>query len=87
MSLIKLGRARLCLTMPRHRELLLSIKTPALYDLFGSYALAAQNYDSLRSEQPRQEELMREYQGICLDLQAELFALLRQCELREQNWT
>lgn len=76
MSLVKLGRARLCLALPRQREPLRSIKNPILYDLFESYALAAQTFDNLRKERPRREKLVAEYQSLCLDLQAEVISLL-----------
>ena len=81
MSLVKLGRARLCLALPRHREQLRSAKTPTLYDLFESYALAAQTVDNLLKERPRREELVKEYQGLCLDMQAEVVTLLKRIEL------
>ncbi len=82
MSLVKLGRARLCLVLPRHREQLRSARNPTLYDLFESYALAAQTVDKLLKEQPRREQLVNEYQMICLDLQAEVVALLSRIELQ-----
>ncbi len=83
MSLIKLGRARLCLALPRHREQLRSTKTPVLYDLYESYALAAQTVDRLSLEHPRRQELIQEYQDICLDLQAEVVALLVTAQAKE----
>jgi len=76
MSLVKLGRARLCLALPRHREQLRSTKNPALYDLFESYALAAQTLDNLLRERPRREALVAEYRSLCLDLQAEIVSFL-----------
>lgn len=82
MSLVKLGRARLSLVLPRHREQLRAARNPALYDLFESYALAAQTLDNLLSEHPRREGLVNEYQALCLDMQAEVVSLLRQIELR-----
>lgn len=76
MSLVKLGRARLSLALPRQREQLRSTKHPTLYDLFECYALAAQTADNLVKERPRREELVTEYQSICLGLQAEVVSLL-----------
>ena len=40
------------------------------------YALASTTLDNLLREVPRREELISEYQQICLDLQAEVVALL-----------
>ncbi|WP_245281591.1 hypothetical protein [Ensifer sp. ZNC0028] len=52
-----------------------------MYDLFESYALAAQTLDNLLKEHPRRGELINEYQTLCLDMQAEVVALLKQIEL------
>lgn len=81
MSLVKLGRARLSLVLPYHREQLRAARNPTLYDLFESYALAAQTLDRLLTEHRRREELINEYQALCLDMQAEVIALLKQIEL------
>ncbi|WP_331371403.1 hypothetical protein [Sinorhizobium chiapasense] len=45
-------------------------------DLFEAYALAAGAIESLRNEYPRREELLLEYQNLCLDMQAEVVAFL-----------
>ncbi|OCP16677.1 hypothetical protein BC360_29465 [Ensifer sp. LC163] len=76
MSLVQNGRARLALALPRHRGHLRSVKSHELDDLFESYALAAKKLDDLRREVPRQEELILEYQSLCLDMQADVVALL-----------
>lgn len=80
MSLVKSGRARLALALPRHREQLRSLKDHHLDDLLEAYALAAQALDGLLREVPRRDELVREYQDLCLDLQTEVVALLPQLE-------
>ncbi len=85
MSLVKLGRARLSLVLPYHREQLRAARNPTLYDLFESYALAAQTLDRLLTEHRRREELINEYQALCLDMQAEVIALLKQIELAHLN--
>ncbi|KRD56466.1 hypothetical protein [Ensifer sp. Root278] len=82
MSLVKLGGARLSLVLPHHREQLRSARNPTLYDLFESYALAAQTVDNLLKEHPRREELINEYQALCLDMQAEVVSLLDRIELQ-----
>nr|WP_225168774.1 hypothetical protein [Ensifer sp. IC4062] len=45
-------------------------------DLFEAYALAEGAIESLRNEYPLREELLREYQNLCLDMQAEVIAFL-----------
>ncbi|MBP1887404.1 hypothetical protein [Sinorhizobium mexicanum] len=45
-------------------------------DLFEAYALASGAIESLRNEYPRREELLLEYQNLCLDMQAEVVAFL-----------
>lgn len=45
-------------------------------DLFEAYALAAGAIENLRNEYPPREELLREYQNLCLDMQAEVIAFL-----------
>lgn len=80
MSLVKIGRARLALALPGHRELLRSIKHRQLDDLFEDYAVAAMAFDKFLREVPRTEELVREYESICLDMQAEAVALLARLE-------
>lgn len=47
MSLVKSGRARLALALPRHREQLRSLKDHRLDDLLEAYALAAKALDGL----------------------------------------
>ena len=80
MSLVKSGRARLALALPRHREQLRSLKDHRLDDLLEAYALAAKALDGLLREVPRRDELVREYQDLCLDLQTDVVALLPQLE-------
>ncbi|THK36377.1 hypothetical protein EHS39_19585 [Ensifer sp. MPMI2T] len=76
MSLVRNGRARLALALPRHRQKLRAIKNQEMEDLFEAYALAAGAIESLRNEFPLREELLREYQNLCLDMQAEVIAFL-----------
>jgi len=76
MGLVQLGRARLALVLPRHRELLRVTKNHELYDLFEAYARESMTLDNLLRELPRREEQVSEHQQTCLDLQAEVVALL-----------
>ena len=84
MGLMHLGRARLAMALPRHRPQLRSTKDQLLYDLFEAYALASTTLDNLRREIPRREELISEYQQICLDLQADAITLLALLEDRRR---
>lgn len=76
MGLVQLGRARLALVLPRHRELLRITKNHELYDLFEAYARESMTLDTLLRELPRRERQVSEHQQTCLDLQAEVVALL-----------
>lgn len=76
MGLMHPGRARLAMALPRHRTKLRETRDQGLLDLFESYALASSKLESLSREHPRWEDLISEYQEICLDLQAEVVACL-----------
>ncbi|NRQ17520.1 hypothetical protein BHMPCIPO_04782 [Ensifer sesbaniae] len=78
MGLMHLGRARLAMALPRHRQQLRETRDQRLFDLFESYALASSKLDSLLREVPRREDLVDEYQQICLDLQADVVKFLAQ---------
>ena len=84
MGLVHLGRARLAMALPRHRERLRSVKDHGLYDLFEKYALAAKTLDALHREAPRPEARIHDFQQLCLDLQAKVVAALDR--LHEENW-
>lgn len=76
MSLVRNGRARLALALPHHREQLRIVKSLELDALFEAYAIAAMTLENLRKENPPREDVMLEYQGLCLDMQAEAVQLL-----------
>ncbi|KQU84487.1 hypothetical protein C6558_11995 [Ensifer sp. NM-2] len=82
MSLLKLGRARLGMALPRHRGWLLATKDRRLDDLFESYALASTTLDNLRREMHHREALIDEYEGVCRDLQVDVVTLLALLEER-----
>ncbi|HEV7323320.1 MAG TPA: hypothetical protein VGO04_32350 [Ensifer sp.] len=85
MGLMHLGRARLAMALPRHREQLRNTKDQALYDLFEEYAHAARSVDMLMREIPRREDLLTERQQACLDLQAKVLALLVRIEEQKSH--
>lgn len=82
MGLMHLGRARLALALPRHRAKLQETRDQDVFDLFESYALASSKLESLLRELPRRQDLVNEYQEICLDLQAEVLVLLNRAPHR-----
>jgi hypothetical protein len=84
MSLLKLGRARLGMVLPRHRRSLLTTKDQRLDDLFECYALASTMLDTLQRELPRRQVLIEEYEEICRELQVEVVELL---PLLEKRWS
>jgi CRISPR/Cas system-associated endonuclease Cas3-HD len=76
MSLVRNGRARLALALPHHRERLRHTKSRELDDLYEEYAVAAEMLERLQKETPRREELIAEYEGLCLSIQAAVVELL-----------
>ncbi|WP_234804201.1 hypothetical protein [Ensifer adhaerens] len=72
------------MALPRHRERLRSVKDHGLYNLFEKYALAAKTLDALQREAPRREEQIHDFQQLCLDLQAEVVAVLDRPH--EESW-
>lgn len=76
MSLLELGRARLAIVLPHHREQLRSAMDDYSRELFEAYALASTTLDNLEREMSRREDLIHEYHQICLDLQAEVLTML-----------
>ncbi|MEY9197466.1 hypothetical protein ABIA16_002582 [Sinorhizobium fredii] len=45
-------------------------------DLYEEYAVAAEMLKRLQKETPRREELIAEYEGLCLSIQAAVVELL-----------
>lgn len=76
MSLLELGRARLAMVLPHHREQLRSAMDDYSRELFEAYALASTTLDNLEREISRREDLIDEYHQICLDLRAEVLTML-----------
>ena len=76
MSLLELGRVRLAMVLPRHREQLRGAMNERVCELFEAYALASTTLEKLEREMTRSEHLTHEYRQICLDLQAEVITML-----------
>ena len=74
----------MAMALPHHRERLRSVKDHGLYDLFEKYALAAKTLDALQREAPRREERIHDFEQLCLELQAEVVAVLDR--LHEESW-
>jgi hypothetical protein len=64
------------MALPRHRRQLRETRDQHLFDVFETYALTSSHLEKLLREVPRREEQIAEYHQICLDLQAEVVALL-----------
>ncbi|MGF6178096.1 hypothetical protein [Ensifer sp. 4252] len=71
MSLLELGRARLAMVLPGHRER--GAMDHRIH--FEAYALASTTLDNLERKMTRREDLIHEYRQICLDLQAEVVTM------------
>jgi hypothetical protein len=74
--LIRAGRARLRLALPRHRDIILSTWTPAFQSLCRTYEVTALMVDKLRKEVPCREELLAEYEQICHGIEDDAAAML-----------
>lgn len=74
-SLAKIGRARVALALPRHREQLGALDGEQFDLLFETYALAAMRVDELLRKQSPEQDLRR-YREICLDIQEDITLLL-----------
>ncbi|RVE90131.1 hypothetical protein [Sinorhizobium meliloti] len=74
--LIRAGRARLRLALPRHRDIIPKTRTPAFQSLCRTYEVTALMVDKLRKEVPCREELLAEYEQICRGIQDDADAML-----------
>lgn len=74
--LIRAGRARLRLALPRHRDVILSTRTPAFQSLCRTYEVTALMVDKLRKEVPCREELLAEYEQIRRGIEDDAAAML-----------
>ncbi|MBP1853403.1 hypothetical protein [Rhizobium halophytocola] len=72
MSLAESGRARLALSLPRHRAQLRNAEGREIAALFEQYALAAITIDNLRRHRRPPGEMVHMFHGLCLDIQAEV---------------
>jgi hypothetical protein len=74
--LIRAGRARLRLALPRHRDIIPSTRTPAFQSLCRTYEVTALMVDKLRKEVPCRAELLAEYEQICRGIEADADTML-----------
>lgn len=76
LPLAKVGRARLRLALPPYRERLLEVHTIAFRSLCETYATAALMVDDLRKEDPCRRELLKEYEQLCHNIEADAVAMI-----------
>ncbi|MDW9410708.1 hypothetical protein GOB43_10670 [Sinorhizobium meliloti] len=74
--LIRAGRARLRLALPRYRDKIPSTHKLAFQSLRRVYEVTALMVDELRKEVPCREELLAEYEEICRGIEADAVAML-----------
>ncbi|MDW9895818.1 hypothetical protein GOB10_08515 [Sinorhizobium meliloti] len=74
--LIRAGRARLRLALPRYRDKIQSTHRLAFQSLCRVYEVTALMFDELRKEVPCREELLAEYEDICRGIEADAVAML-----------
>lgn len=75
-ALIRAGRARLMLALPRYRDKIPSTHRFAFQSLCRVYEVTALMVDELRKEIPCREELLAEYEEICRGIEADAVAML-----------
>ncbi|MBW0371384.1 hypothetical protein [Ensifer adhaerens] len=75
-SLAKIGRARVALALPRHREKLRGLEGEDFDILFETYALAAARVEELLKTHSPHHDLVSGYREICLDIQEDIALIL-----------
>ncbi|ASY56313.1 hypothetical protein SS05631_c13750 [Sinorhizobium sp. CCBAU 05631] len=70
------ARARLALALLIIEIACVTLRARELDDLYEEYAVAAEMLKRLQKETPRREELIAEYEGLCLSIQAAVVELL-----------
>ncbi|ATE84670.1 hypothetical protein phi2LM21_p53 [Sinorhizobium phage phi2LM21] len=76
LPLARVGRARLRLALPPHRERLLEVHTIAFRSLCETYATAVLMVDDLRKEDPCRRDLLEEYEQLCRNIEADAVAMI-----------
>ncbi|MBW9054445.1 hypothetical protein [Rhizobium mesosinicum] len=66
------GRRKLMLRLPDIRHLLADITNETLSELFESYDLAVDALDRFRTQNPREDKLVVEYEELCRDIEQEV---------------
>lgn len=75
-ALVRAGRARLMLALPRHRDKIPCTHRMAFQSLCRIYEVTALMRDELRKEIPCRGELLAEYQELCRGIEADAVAML-----------
>lgn len=66
------GRRKLMLRLPDIRHLLAGITSETLGELFEAYDLAVDALDRFRTQSPREDKLVQEYEELCLEIEQEV---------------
>lgn len=75
-ALVKAGRARLRLALPRYRDKIPCTHRLAFQSLCRVYEVTALMVDELRKEVPCREDLLVEYEDLCRRIEADAVAML-----------
>lgn len=74
------GRRKLMLWLPNIRHLLAGMVTETLGEMLEAYDLAGDALDRFRKQSPKEENLIREYEQLCREIEQEV---LIYCTSRE----
>jgi hypothetical protein len=66
------GRRKLMLRRPDIRHLLADKTSDALGELFEAYDLAVDALDRFRTQSPREDKLVKEYEELCRDIEQDV---------------
>ncbi|NRP21654.1 hypothetical protein LPJGGPFB_04913 [Ensifer adhaerens] len=76
MDFEKVGRARLKMRLPRHREQISDAYFLAFTDLLEAYGLAAIKRDELREQATPDRSILAEYEDLCQTLEEDVIKML-----------
>ena len=66
------GRRKLMLRLPDIRHLLAEITSDTLAEMFEAYDLAVDALDRFRTQRPREDRLISEYEQLCREIEQEV---------------
>lgn len=66
------GRRKLMLRLPDIRHLLANITGETLGEMFEAYDLAVDALDRFRTQSPREDKLIKEYEQLCREIEQEV---------------